>query len=45
MASCYSYHQLDEDEQPHKGIQLLWCILLIVLPIALVFSESSMSKL
>ena len=44
-ASCYSYHQLDEDEQPHKGIQLLWCILLIVLPIALVFSESSMSNL
>lgn len=44
-AACYSYHKLEEDEQPHKGIQLLWCILLIVLPIALVFSESSMSNL
>lgn len=44
-AACYSYHGLKEDEQPHKGIQLLWCILLIVLPIALVFSESSMSNL
>ena len=44
-ASCYSYHELGENEMPHKGIQLLWCILLIILPIALVFSESSMSNL
>ena len=44
-ASCYSYKKLDENEQPHKLIQLLWCILLIVLPIALVFSDSSMSNI
>lgn len=44
-ASCYSYHRLKENEMPHKGIQLLWCILLILLPIALVFAESSMSNL
>lgn len=44
-ASCYSYHKLEEDETPHKGIQLMWCILLILLPIALVFAESSMSNL
>lgn len=44
-ASCYSYKRLDEDEKPHKLIQLMWCILLIILPIALVFSESSMSNL
>ena len=43
--SCYSYNKLEADEKPHKGIQFLWCILLIVLPIALVFSESSMSNL
>lgn len=36
---------MGENEQPYKGIQLLWCILLILLPIALVFSESSMSNL
>lgn len=36
-ASCYSYHELGENEQPYKEIQLLWCILLILLPIALVF--------
>lgn len=44
-ASCYSYHRLEEGEQPHKVIQLMWCILLIFLPIALVFSDSSMSNL
>ena len=45
IGSCYSYHKLGENEMPHKVIQLMWCILLIVLPIALVFSESSMANL
>jgi len=45
IGSCYSYKKLEENEMPHKGIQLIWCILLIVLPIALIFSESSMSNL
>ena len=44
-ASCYSYHTLEEGEEPHKGIQLMWCILLILLPIALLFAESSMNSL
>lgn len=44
-ASCYSYHQLKENEQPHKMVQLMWCILLILLPIALIFAESSMKNL
>ena len=44
-AACYSYKQLGESEHPHKLIALLWCILLIVLPIALVFSESSMNNI
>lgn len=44
-ASCYSYHRLAEDEQPNKGIQLMWCVLLIMLPIALIFAESSMNNL
>lgn len=44
-ASCYSYHKLGEDESPHKTVQLMWCILLILLPIALVFAESSMNNL
>ncbi len=44
-ASCYSYRRLDKGEQPHKLVQLMWCILLILLPIALVFADSSMSNL
>jgi len=44
-AACYSYKKLGEDEQPGNGAKLLWCILLIVLPIALVFSESSMNNI
>ena len=44
-ASCYSYKKLEEKEHPHKLIQLLWCILLIILPVALVFSDSSMNNL
>lgn len=44
-AACYSYRNLKEDEKPHNMITLLWCILLIVLPIALVFSESSMNNI
>ncbi len=44
-AACYSYKKLGEDEKPHLLITLLWCVLLIVLPIALVFSESSMNNI
>ena len=41
-ASCYSYKELKDSESPHKVVQLMWCLLLILLPIALVFSDSSM---
>ena len=44
-ASCYSYRKLEEGGQLHKLIQLMWCILLILLPIALLFAESSMNSL
>lgn len=44
-AACYSYKKLDADEKPNLLITLLWCLLLIVLPIALVFSESSMNNI
>ena len=43
--TLYSYHRLGEGETPNKLIQFMWCILLIILPIALVFSESSMANL
>ncbi len=44
-AACYSYRKLDGNEKPHALITLLWCVLLIVLPVALVFSESSMNNI
>lgn len=44
-AACYSYRRLEEDERPHRLIQLMWCILLILLPVALVFAESPMDSL
>ena len=44
-AACYSYKRLEENEQPDKKVQFMWCILLIRLPIALLFAESSMSNL
>lgn len=45
IASCYSYRRLGEDESPHWAVKLMWCLLLIALPVALVFSDSSMSNL
>lgn len=45
IGSCYSYKRLRDGEQPHKLIQFMWCILLILLPIALLFAESSMETL
>ena len=44
-ASCYSYHRLENHQQPHKLIQLMWCVLLILLPMALLFANSSMRNL
>lgn len=45
MAACYSYKKLEVTETPKKVILLLWSILLIALPVALIFSESSMSNI
>jgi BCCT family betaine/carnitine transporter len=44
-AACYSYKKIGSGEKPHNFIILLWCILLILLPIALTFSESSMNNI
>ncbi len=45
VASCYSYKSIAEDEPPHSVVTIFWAILLILLPIALVFSENSMNNL
>ena len=45
VASQYSYRQFREDEEASNRVKLFWAILLILLPIALIFSESSMNNL
>ncbi len=45
IASCYSYRKLEDGKTPHKLIEFMWCVLLIILPTALLFSESSMSNI
>lgn len=44
-AAGYSYRRLECRQKPAWYIQLMWCILLIMLPIALLFAESSMGNL
>ena len=45
IASYYSYRTIPSGKIPNKIIEFMWCILLILLPIALVFSSSSMNNL
>ena len=45
VASAYSYRELRDDEEVSAGMKLFWAILLILLPIALIFSEGSMNNL
>ncbi len=45
VASSYSYKSLDSDEEPDKRVKLFWAVLLMLLPIALIFSENSMTNL
>jgi len=45
VASSYTYKQLTGDEEPHTAVKVFWAIMLILFPIALVFSESSMANL
>ena len=45
IAAVYSYKDLGADEEPGQKIRLLWAVLLILLPIALIFSENSMNNL
>lgn len=45
VASQYSYRRLPDGEEPANFVKGLWAFLLILLPLALVFSESSMANL
>ena len=45
VASQYSYKKLNNNEETGKSMKLFWAVLLILLPIALIFSEGSMSNM
>lgn len=45
VASAYSYRELGEGEEAGRRMKLFWAVLLILLPMALLFSESSMQGL
>lgn len=45
VASAYSYKQIGDNEDASTRMKLFWAILLIMLPIALLFNESSMANL
>ncbi len=45
VASQYSYKSINSDEKAGRGMTLFWAILLIILPISLIFNESSMNNL
>jgi BCCT family betaine/carnitine transporter len=45
VAAQYSYKDLREDEEPKDVIKAFWSVMLILLPVALVFSESSMANI
>lgn len=45
VASAYSYKQIGDNEDATTKMKLFWAILLIMLPIALLFNESTMANL
>lgn len=45
VAASYSYKSLNNDEEAHVFVKMFWAVMLILLPVALVFSENSMANL
>lgn len=45
VVSSYSYKFLKADEEPDKKIRTFWSVMFILFPIALIFSENSLSSL
>lgn len=45
VASAYTYKELPHDAEPDRRVKLFWAIFLILLPLALIFSENSMANL
>ena len=45
VACQYSYREIDDAEHASRTMKLFWAVLLILLPIALIFSDSSMNNM
>ena len=45
VAAAYSYKKLPAGAEPHRNVKLFWAVVLMLLPIALIFSENSMNNL
>ena len=45
VASAYSYKDLTSDDEPHAAVKTFWSLSLILLPMVLIFSDSSMTNL
>lgn len=45
VAASYSYKELGYGADPDRRVKLFWAIFLILLPLALIFSENSMANL
>ena len=45
VSAQYSYKEFKDDEEPSKKARLFWALLLILLPIALIFSEGTMANM
>lgn len=45
VAASYTYKALAHDQTPDRRVKLFWAIFLILLPVALIFSENSMANL
>lgn len=43
--SCYSYKNLEENQSPSKPVKQFWATLLILLPIAIIFSNAKYSNI
>lgn len=45
VAASYSYKELAHDGNPDRRVKFFWAIFLILLPLALIFSQNSMANL
>lgn len=45
VASAYTYKELPAGTEPDRRVKLFWSVFLILLPLALLFSENSMANL